>query len=263
MIVVALAAPVVDVNYIRASASSVQAFKTATLLKTLKVNSLITGEEGVGKKSLACYILPDAPVVDASNHDELLMALNSVSNIVITNLENSPNSKKIFDLINSGNTRVVATAKSSYINEYADKLFSVKFDIPPLRERVEDIKELVQKFIAEASLLFCTKKEFKMSDFEPDLTQNANSLRRQVMISYLLQDISENELMNIFQNYLADKLGSQNDYKNFLHIYEVPLIRAGFDKYKSQLQLAHRLGLNRNTLRKKIADNANYLQRMI
>lgn len=260
MIVAALAAaPVVDVNYIKASASSAQAFKTATLLKTLKVNSLITGEEGVGKKSLACYILPDAPVLDASNHDELLIALNSVHNIIIINLENSPNSKKIFDLISSKNIRVVATARSFYSHEYADRFFSIKFDIPPLRERVEDVKELVQKFTTEASLLFCTKKEFKMSNFEPDLSQNANSLRRQVMIHYLLQDINEKELMKIFQNYLVDRLGSNNDYKNFLYLYEVPLIKAGFDKYKSQLQLSDRLGLNRNTLRKKIADNSKYL----
>ncbi|MDX9756088.1 MAG: Fis family transcriptional regulator, partial [Sulfurimonas sp.] len=48
-----------DASYITASAASAQAFKTATLLKTLNVNSLITGELGVGKKSLACYILPD------------------------------------------------------------------------------------------------------------------------------------------------------------------------------------------------------------
>ncbi len=263
IVAVPAAVPVVDANYIKASASSAQAFKTATLLKTLKVNSLITGDEGVGKKSLACYILPDTPVLDASNHDELLTALNSVNSIIITNLENSPNAKKVFDLILSCNIRVIATAKSSYSHEYADKLFSIKFDIPPLRERVEDIKELVQKFTKEASLLFCTKREFTMSNFEPDLSQNANSLRRQVMIHYLLQDINESELMGIFQNYLFERLGSHNDYKNFLHIYEVPLIRAGFDKYKSQLQLADRLGLNRNTLRKKIADNSKYLQRMI
>jgi DNA-binding protein Fis len=67
-------------------------------------------------------------------------------------------------------------------------------------------------------------------------------------------------LMDIVQTYIAPKLGSNNDYKKFLHIYEAPLIRAGLKKFKSQLQLADKLGLNRNTLRKKIADNAQYLQ---
>jgi transcriptional regulator of aromatic amino acid metabolism len=259
IVVVQVAALVVDASYITASAASAQAFKTATLLKTLNVNSLITGELGVGKKSLACYILPDAPIFDASNHDELLSTLESVNKVIITNLENSPNIKKIFEIVQDNSIRVVATAKSSYSNEFADKLFSVKFDIPPLRERPEDVEELIQQFIKEASLLFCSKGVFKFRNFKPDLTQNSNSLRRQVMIHFLLQDINENELMEIIYNYLVDRLGSQSDYKNFLHLYEAPLIKAGFDKFKSQLQLSDRLGLNRNTLRKKIAENDKYL----
>lgn len=257
--VVLVVALVVDASYITASASSAQAFKTATLLKTLSVNSLITGEVGVGKKSLACYILPDAPVLDASNNDELLSTLESVNKIIITNLENSPNIKKVLDFISANNIRVIATAKSLYYNEATDKLFTVKFEIPSLSKRPEDVKILIQKFIKEASLLFCTKEEFKIKNFKPDLSQNSNSLRRQVMINCLLQDINENELIEIIQNYLVDKLGSNSDYKNFLHIYEVPLIKAGLQKFKSQLQLSDKLGLNRNTLRKKIADNKKYL----
>ena len=64
--------------------------------------------------------------------------------------------------------------------------------------------------------------------------------------------------MEIMEHYLEVKLGSNNDYRAFLHLYEVPLIRAGIKRFKSQLQLAERLGLNRNTLRKKIADHAEY-----
>ncbi|WP_294884396.1 MULTISPECIES: Fis family transcriptional regulator [unclassified Sulfurimonas] len=254
-----VAALVVDASYITASASSAQAFKTATLLKTLSVNSLITGDVGVGKKSLARYILPDAPMLDASNHDELLATLESSNKVIIVNIENSPNIKKILDIVYNNNIRVIATAKSSYYNEQADKLFGIKFNVPPLSKRPEDVEQLVQKFIKEASLLFCTKENFKIKNFKPDLTQNSNSLRRQIMINYLLQDINESELIDIIQNYLIDKLGSNNDYKNFLHLYEVPIIKAGILRFKSQLQLSDKLGLNRNTLRKKIADNEKYL----
>jgi len=246
-------------NFITASPSSAQAFKTATLLKTLSVNALITGEIGVGKKSLAHYILPDAPLLDASNLDELLTTLESSKEIIITNLENSPNIKKVLDVVTSNNVRVIATAKSSYTNSYIDDIFSVKFDIPSLSNRLEDIELLVEKFTKEASLLFSSSEKFNIKNFKPDLSQNSNSLRRQVMISYLLQDIKETELMDILENYLSDKLGSNSDYRNFLHLYEVPLIKAGLNKFKSQLQLSDKLGLNRNTLRKKIADNADYL----
>ena len=44
-------------SFVTASDASSQAFKTATLLKTLNINALIIGESGVGKKSLAKYIL--------------------------------------------------------------------------------------------------------------------------------------------------------------------------------------------------------------
>jgi DNA-binding NtrC family response regulator len=259
-VVVLVAARVVDANYITASASSAQAFKTATLLKTLSVNSLITGEVGVGKKSLARYILPNAPILDASNFDELLTTLESVNEIIIINLENSPNIKKVLDIIIFNNIRVVATSKSSYYNEEVDRLFSIKFDIPPLSQRLEDVEQLVRKFTKEASLLFCTNEKFNIKNFKPDLSKNSNSLRRQVMISYLLQDIKESELMDIMQNYLVNRLGSNSDYKKFLHLYEVPVIKAGLVKFKSQLQLADKLGLNRNTLRKKIAENSEYLE---
>ncbi|MEA2100782.1 MAG: Fis family transcriptional regulator [Campylobacterota bacterium] len=246
-------------SFITVSDASKEAFKTATLLKTLTVNALITGEVGVGKKSLASYILPDAPVIDASDFDELLTSMESSSEIIITNLENSPNIKRIIDSIELNGVRVIATAKSSYISEYLDDLFSVKFDIPPLNKRLEDIEFLVNKFEQEASTIFGLEVTLDMEKFKPDLSTNSNSLRRQVMISSLLKDIKDTELMEIIENYLFDKIGSNNDYKDYLYLYEVPLIKSGLKKFKSQLQLSDKLGLNRNTLRKKIADNKDYL----
>jgi len=262
MVVVELvAAAAVDVtSFTTASLASNQAKKTATLLKTLTVNALIMGENGVGKRSLASFILPDAPIIDASNFDELLATLESSDKIIITNIDNSPNIKRLIDKIKEKHIRVIATSRESFSNEYIDEIFSVKFDIPPLRDRVEDVEFLVEKFINEAYLLFGGTKAFNIENFKPDLSDNANSLRRQVMINYLLQDIKDSELMDIIENYLYDKMGSNSDYRNFLYLYEVPLIRGGLKKFKSQLQLADKLGLNRNTLRKKIAENREYLE---
>ena len=251
---------VVVTKFVTACEASYQAFKTATLLKTLTVNALIMGEVGVGKRSLATFILPDASVIDASNFDELLTALDSCNEVIITNIENSPNIKRLIETIKEKSTRVIATSKQSFSNEFTDDLFSVKFDIPPLKERKEDIELLVESFVTEASILFGGNEEFNIKNFKPDLTQNAKSLRRQVMVNYLLQDIQDNELIQIIENYLYEKLGSNSDYRNFLYLYEVPLINAGLSRFKSQLQLSDRLGLNRNTLRKKISDNKQHLQ---
>jgi len=256
-----VAAAAVDVtSFITASEASYQAKKTATLLKTLTINALIMGEVGVGKKSLATFILPDASVIDASNFEELLISLESSREIIITDIDNSPNIQRLVDTIKRYSVRVVATSKQSFTNEHIDDIFSIKFDIPPLKDRLEDVKLLVEKFAKEASSLFGGDEVFNIENFTPDLSKNSRSLKRQVMMNYLLQDIKDTELIDIIENYLYNKLGSNSDYRNFLYLYEVPLIRAGLDKFKSQLQLSDRLGLNRNTLRKKIADNKQYLQ---
>ena len=256
-----VAAAAVDVtNFITASDASSKAFKTASLLKTLTVNALIMGESGVGKRSLASYILPDASIIDASNFEELLQALESANEIIIINIDNSPNIKRLIDVISGLRIRIIATSSQALNSEAIDELFSVQFDIPPLSERVEDVDLLVKQFAVEASNLFGGTDRFNIKNFKPDLSNNANSLRRQVMINYLLQDINDAELMDIIENYLSTKLGSNSDYRNFLHLYEVPIIKAGLKRFKSQLQLADRLGLNRNTLRKKIADNKKYLE---
>jgi len=247
-------------SFVTASDASSQAFKTATLLKTLSINALITGEKGVGKKSLARYILPDAPLLDASNFDELLIALESSDTIIITNLEKSPNLLRVLESIQKSTVRVIATAKSSFNDENIDELFTLKFDIPPLKQRKEDIPLLIEQFKQEASQLFERQKEFTFEKFEPDLKQNASSLRRQVMMFYLLADIDDSELMALLEKYLYDKLGSNSDYRDFLYLYEAPLINAGLSKFKSQLQLSDKLGLNRNTLRKKIAENRKYIK---
>jgi len=247
-------------SFVTASDASAQAFKTATLLKTLSINALISGEVGVGKKSLARYILPDASIVDASNFNELLILLETTDSIIITNLEKSPNIGVILDSIKKSDIRVIATSKVELSSSDIDEVFTLKFDIPSLSQRSEDVELLIEQFTQEASLLFGANETFDSKNLIPDLSKNAITLKRQVMFAYLMQDIQENELIDIIQNYLYDKLGSNSDYRNFLHLYEAPLINAGLSRFKSQLQLSDKLGLNRNTLRKKIAENKKYIK---
>ena len=92
-----------------------------------------------------------------------------------------------------------------------------------------------------------------------DLSKNAVSLKRQILILSIFKDIGESDIMQLLYSYIVEKLGSGDDYKKFLHLYEAPLIRAGLKRFKSQLQLSEKLGLNRNTLRKKISQNKEYL----
>jgi DNA-binding protein Fis len=54
---------------------------------------------------------------------------------------------------------------------------------------------------------------------------------------------------------MLENLNGNNEYKEHLNLYEEPLIEAGLKKFGSQLQLSQVLGINRNTLRKKIHEH--------
>ncbi len=256
--VLAAAAAVDVTNFISASDASAEALKTANLLKLLSVNALIYGERGTGKLTLARNILPHATAISAANFDELLDALNSASELIITHIEQVPNLNVLQQHIVQSGARVIATGSDSYKHELLDEIFSIKVFIPPLRERQEDIAMLQQQYLNEAEEIFGENHHLDLESFKPDISDNAKSVRRQIFFKYLFSNITEEELMQVMENYLEDRLGSNNDYRNFLHLYEVPLIRSGLRRFKSQLQLSDKLGLNRNTLRKKIAENKEY-----
>ncbi len=245
-------------NFLGTSRASTEAFKTANLLKTLSVNALIYGENGTGKLTLARYILPNAPILSTHNFDELLEAINSNSELIITHVEDAPNLRRLIDTIVASTARIVVTSKDNTQSELLQDSFSVRINIPPLSERREDVRALLELFMHEANSVFGEEKPFEMPTYELDLSQNAVSLRKQLFLHYQFSNIGENDLMAIMEQYLSDKLGSKNDYRKYLHLYEVPLIRVGLKQFKSQLQLSDKLGLNRNTLRKKITDNSHY-----
>jgi DNA-binding NtrC family response regulator len=245
-------------NFLTASNASIEAFKTANLLKGLGVNAIILGERGTGKLTLARYILPHAPIIDANRFDELLDTLESSSEVIIHRLDGVANLKRLAETIQRTKTRVVATGGGRYSPDQLDEIFTIRLALPPLSERYEDVGVLIDAFVKEARHTLGKSEPFDLEGFKPDLSENALSLRRQVYLRYLLDGINEDDLMEITEHYLEGRLGSNNDYRMFLHLYEVPLIRAGIKRFKSQLQLSERLGLNRNTLRKKINEHSEY-----
>jgi DNA-binding protein Fis len=67
--------------------------------------------------------------------------------------------------------------------------------------------------------------------------------------------MDEHDIKQAVFHYLLDHLEGNNGYKEYLGLYEKPLIEAGLKKFGSQLQLSQVLGINRNTLRKKIHEH--------
>ena len=82
-------AVVVDrTNFIAKSRASMEALKSANLLKSVTINALILGEKGVGKQTLAQHIIT-APVVDATSFNELLALIETHSSLIVKNFHRS------------------------------------------------------------------------------------------------------------------------------------------------------------------------------
>ncbi|MDD3323773.1 MAG: Fis family transcriptional regulator [Sulfurospirillaceae bacterium] len=254
MVTLMVADVVEHASFIAYSRASLEALKSANLLKALNVNALISGENGVGKTTLASHIL-SVPIVSGESFDELLTMISAgFPDLIIKDFHKIQSYKRLKNALDLHKTRVIATADCALPPGVFDDFFSLNILIPPLSERCEDIEPLVQKFLKEASDVFGTKelKKIASKDIVLDLSQNGYSLKRSVFSAYIMNFWGENEIMMVLEKFLYNKIGGRSDYREFLHLFDVPIIRAGYAKFGSQLAISEKFGLNRNTLRKKI-----------
>lgn len=92
-----------------------------------------------------------------------------------------------------------------------------------------------------------------------DLNKNAKSLKKSIFLHLFQQQLSPQEFLNVVENFLLGQLSGEDDYKKLLYLFDAPIIKAAMHKQKSQLKAAKMLGINRNTLRKKIHEVKRYL----
>jgi len=259
---VAAVQDVVAINFIAASKPLKEALKSANLLKSLKFNTLISGEIGTGRHTLARVIMPDAPIVKGED-SELYAYVENSSQLIIDGIENVELISKFFQAVQKYGTHVVAISSGNNISAECQSFFSVSILLPPLHERPEDVKPLSKKFLQEACQLFGSSlpEKFDLDMEHLDISKNAFSLRQSVYLQCLALRVGFNDILNLNEIYLLSKMETEkeNIYKNELLLFEVPLIRAGMKKFKSQLKMSQAFGLNRNTLRKKINEWKEYL----
>ena len=241
-------------SYIAKSRASREALKSANLLKSLNLNVIITGEPGVGKKSLAKYIYEDsASVVDGSSFDELVKAIEANDRLIIKNFDKITNFDKLKELLKINENRIIATSQKHLSAKTEDEFFSLKIFIPPLRERSEDVKALFDMFIDEAREIFGDLSTcLTMKEMDLDLSENCYSLKRSIYKAYCKSMLSKEDISEVLESIFYEEIGTGNDYRELLYLFEIPLIKSGFKKFGSQLSMSKAFGLNRNTLRKKI-----------
>ena len=230
-----------------------QIIKGLNLTKTLYVSSIIIGQPHIGKKSLVTHLFPDTPVVSGADQEAVESMMTTSDELIITDFEKLPNKESLdFD-----NKRIIATANYIGNQQTIDALFAFIYMMPSLKERPEDVLFLKKAFLKEAcNILMADISQFAAAQLPTDLTGNSKTLKRSIFHYLISRTMGKAEIQEAIYNYLLQHLEGNNGYKEHLDLYEVPLIRSGLKKYRSQLKLSQILGINRNTLRKKIHEHA-------
>lgn len=226
--------------------------KSFNLTKTLFVSSIIIGEAHTGKKSLARYIFPNAPLISGENQEEVEAALKNHDELIIADFEKLSNQ----NALDFSNKRVIATA--NYVGNPAliDEMFAFIYTMPSLQERPEDVEHIKALFIKEAvSTLMIEPDSFEADEVPINITMNTKSLKKSVYTFLVQRSMDEEDIKAVLYQYLLKHLDGNDGYREHLGLYEIPLIEAGLKKFGSQLQLSQVLGINRNTLRKKIHEH--------
>jgi len=241
-------------EYIAQDEISREILNSAKLLQAVNVNALIIGSDGVGKKSLAKYILPsskiyEAKVLQQDIVDEAITLQDDA--IIVDKIHDITNINLFLSWIEEKNIRIIAISNSDMLNQKLKDIFSINLEIPDLFKREQDTKLLIQKFSKEASQTL-DMETIANSKLITNISNNAHSLRKSIYFSYLFETIGEEEILMFLERYLSEHLEGENSYKDLIYLFEVPLIKASTKKYKSQVQVAKHLGLNRITLRKKL-----------
>jgi two-component system nitrogen regulation response regulator GlnG len=196
--------------------------------------------------------------------------------------------------------RIIAATNKSLENQISLGLFRedlyyrlnvVPLRMPPLRERLDDVPDLVRHFLNLSEKTGLPRKTLTQDAFDrlkrhnwpgnvrelENLVRRLSALYSQEMIS---ADIIDNELSTAsagtletpparqaklnewMEAYLADYFGGFGDqlpppglYDRILRDVEAPLITAALAATRgNQIKAAELLGLNRNTLRKKVRE---------
>ena len=240
----------IPVQFLSNSAQIDNITKGFILTKSLFVSSLLVGEAHTGKKTLIKTLFPHTRSIDASNEQELLIALEQHEELIIYNFEQLNN----FTNLNFEHKRIIAIANQINNSKKIEQKFAFIYKMPTLEER-EDIDLLIEYFQAETQKELMLDYPISLNKVELDFSSNIKSLKASLYRQLIHQTLTQEDIEKILFEYLSHHIEGNNAYRENLPLFEKPLIKAGIKKYKSQLKLSSVLGLNRNTLRKKIHEH--------
>ncbi len=235
-------------NYATRSETVQQIIKSLNLTRTLYVSSIIIGEPWSGKRTLVRHLFPDLPTVDGHDQEAVETLLSQTDALIIEHYEKIPNTERL----DFEDKHIIAIADYAGNTKVLDETFAFIYHMPPLRERPEDILLYADLYQKEATETLMLDTEITLSKNVLDIRQNLRSLRASIYREVLLQSGDRDALERGLHHYFLSQMPEEADYHQHLGLFEKPLLEAGLHVYGSQLRLAEALGINRNTLRKKI-----------
>ncbi len=181
-------------------------------------------------------------------------------------------------------------AEGTFRHDLYFRLMAFKIEIPPLRQRREDIAELAAHFLAllaarDRRCLPVISNEALAELQRRDWRGNVRELRNAMEHAMILARggiiasehlppplapptasdcVCEEAIVSLVRQWALSELESETDaadlYERFLGLVERPLLQTAVDHCGGQcLAAAHRLGLHRTTLRKKL-DQLNTIE---
>ena len=219
--------------------------------KSLLTASLLAGEPYTGKHTLVRTLYPHAVYADARDPDTLEHALSNHTEVVIEHFEEAKN----IGTLDFDNRRVIAIFNDSRLPASVEEKFAFIYFMPSLKDRHEELPRIVEDILRSIKEQLMFEGEVTVDPDRLDLEQNFRSLKMSLYKEVIWQGLGEEDIENILYRYFLEHLDIENGYKVHLALFEKPLLRAGLQKYRSQLKLAGALGINRNTLRKKIHEH--------
>ena len=237
-------------KFIARSEASKKILNIAQMSSSLPVNVMIIGEVGVGKKLLAQNILPDATYFDAKVLEENLTKetfnTEEYKELIILNIDSVLNKKEF--LLHLNEIKIVVTTTKNLTD--VESQFAIKIDIPPLVQRVEDLEELKNIYLTEANDIY--NANIEMDDLEFDLSLNGDTLKNSIYKTVSMRALNDEDMMKSLEYFISNKFNENKDYRDLLKYFEIALLKAAKNRFKSQLQMATKLNINRMTLRKKL-----------
>ena len=223
-------------EFIAKSIYSKKIYKLALMLREMDINVYIYGPKGVGKSYLAKFISPNAKIYNEK--------INKANEIIVENIKNDFNLKA---------KRIIATGETPLYGDLKDK-FTMEIELKPLSERKEDIPAFIEYFKNNIQKELNIQKEIKI---DIDSNDNLHTIKQKIYKKFLCSDYDKNDIIEILKEFF-DKNYTENDsYNSMLKIFDKALIEVLLKKYKSKLQVANHLKINRHTLTKKVNELEN------